>query len=165
MLLQRSLKCPHCLEPNPAFGPQRCQSCGLNMFSNQIQALREKRIRPLAEQLEKQLLNLKGGKDPASAAAYAYQLLDALEPYEKVEELSFLPELLQEARQQLEPFPRKKQRDRSLQLNIFILVLLALFPLSFLMIGGEPLVVGLLSLPVVGWAYLGIYAYVRKRNA
>ncbi len=164
MLPERKMNCPHCREENSAFGPQRCGHCGLNMMSDQLQALREQKLKPLAEKLDEQLLFMRAGNNQAVAVSYARELYKSLVVYENHADFSFLKPLLEQARTALAAFPEKKRKDNRKQMSWLVFIILILFPLVSLLLEKELSLAILLFLPVVGWFFMGILPLLKMKK-
>lgn len=164
MLPERKMTCPHCLAENPAFGPQRCEHCGMNMISDQFQAIREQKIKPLAEKLDEQLLFIRAGKDQAAAVSYARELYNGLVIYEKHTELAFIKPLLAEAQEALAPFPERPKANPQVFMNYIVFALLFLFPVISFMMYENLVVLILLTLPLIGWFVIAILPMLKQKK-
>ncbi|MEM6265490.1 MAG: hypothetical protein AAGI38_23510 [Bacteroidota bacterium] len=158
---QMKINCPHCLQENELAVGQRCQHCKMLMRSDAEQALLEREILPKVKSL-KVFVASEGSSEEVSPA-YAAELGRQLVPH--VDRFPLLSELLEQVEKQLGPFQqRQAQFQRGLRLHLLILFVLILAPIGMLVLKGDAMVVGLLCLPVLGWGYIGIYAYWKKHK-
>lgn len=165
MLPERKMKCPHCLEENPAFGPQRCMHCGMNMISDHQQAIREQKLKPLAEKLDEQLLHIRAGKDQQVAVSYARELYNSLRVYDNQPPWEFLDPLLRKAEKNLAPFPEKKKANPQVMLNWIVFSMLLLFPIVSFWMYKDIVVFILLLLPLIGWFFIAIWPMLRQKKS
>lgn len=152
--------CPHCLGPNEAFGPARCQHCSLTMLSDAEQHHRTEIARPAADQL---------------AAVFSTEQSDhinfqGIQP--QVEAIAPLTTLQPEWAKWLEPV-RKQMAEwrgaesayrRQWRSHLLILGLLILAPILVGWMSADWMLVGLLSLPIAGWAWIGLIEFRRKNK-
>lgn len=158
------MNCPHCMAENPAFGPQRCAHCGMNMISDQHQAIREQKLKPLAEKLDEQLLFVRAGTDQVVAVNYAREVYKTLKPYENQAEFVFLKPLLDQAEIALAPFPERRKATPQSFLNWVVFGFLFLFALiSFLMYENFVVLI-LLTLPLVAWFAIAIWPMLKAKK-
>lgn len=147
--------CPHCLGPNEAFGPARCQHCGLHMLSEQEHQIRIKRAKPAADKIQKMNSD--------------FSLLD-IQPL--LSDLSLLERLQPEWAEWLEPVrtqvKRREEQEAAFQrqwrLHLMVLGLLILAPILARLVSADGMLVGLLCLPIAGWAWIGLFEFRRQRK-
>jgi hypothetical protein len=132
------------------------------MLSDKDFEVRETTLKPLVEKLQHNLLHLRVGKDTDTIIPYTRTLVAQLEPFANQEAFAFLRPMIAEAKEFLagRPLPSRPP-DKTLMLNIFILIILVAGPIFVGLMGRSLVVIGLLTLPVLGWFYIGIYAYLR----
>lgn len=155
-----TLICPHCDTSNPAFGEQRCVQCSLNMRSDQEQMQLQEEIRPLWIKMEKMTQDWEADTTQSPNEEHLSEWMEqaaALAP-----EYPFLGDYLLSLRGRLTPWLAVLRKRRLLRLNGFILGGLCIPPLLALMWSADIVLVGMLTLPVFGWAYLGIYSLMRS---
>lgn len=152
------------MEENPAFGPQRCAHCGLNMMSDQQQAIREQKIKPLAEKLDEQLLFVRAGKDQAVAVSYAQELYNSLLVYQEKAEFDFLQPLLNQAKEELAPFPQKQAPQQQKYFSWVVLVILFIIPVFAFIIYENPILTLLLSLTFVAWLLIAVLPMMKAKK-
>lgn len=147
--------CPHCLGPNEAFGPARCQHCGLHMLSEQEHQIRIGRSHPAAEQIQKMDSSI-SLKD-IQPLLKDLSLLERLQP-EWVEWLK--PVRLQVKRRE----EKEAAFQRQWRLHLLVLGLLILAPILARLVSADGMLVGLLCLPIAGWAWIGLFEFRRQRK-
>ncbi|MEO0469762.1 MAG: hypothetical protein AAF206_09090 [Bacteroidota bacterium] len=141
--------CPHCYTEQQRPLQQRCQVCSLNMMSDQAFGSWQKVIAPRAQEIE-QLF--------AAKKYRAIQpLLTELAPYDP--HFSSLQKWREACQQEL---PAPTRFSPQLIINCLIWLVLIMAPVFALMSGADLMMTGFLTLPVLGWAYLGIWPLVRK---
>ncbi|MEL6652263.1 MAG: hypothetical protein AAFQ87_15790 [Bacteroidota bacterium] len=152
-----TIPCPHCLTPNPAWGAQRCASCGINMRSDQEQAILQERLKPLVSQLQEVI----SADQPQ--AAQIQPLLQQLAPYR--DNFSFLEEVIQQTQQVLQPLQQAEYANRKrLIIHLLILLVLLIAPLLSSTWGAPLYLTALFMLPVLGWTCLGVWPLIRKNG-
>ncbi|MEO1448283.1 MAG: hypothetical protein AAFV07_02080 [Bacteroidota bacterium] len=152
--------CPHCGTPQVMPLAQRCQSCGLNMMSDRSFAAWEQQLQPAWEQLQKAA----GTDTPADVDwAEIQPAIATLTPW--VEEFPGLKTGLEVIQPALQSWLAARQRKQRLLLHGFLWVVLALVPLFAALFGAPVSMVLLLCLPVLGWAWLGIWPLWKQRGA
>jgi hypothetical protein len=134
------------------------------MMSDQQQAIREQKLKPLAEKLDEQLLFIRAGKNQTVAVNYARELYKSLVVYEHQDEWDFLKPLLEEARTALAPFPEQKKTNPQIFLNWMVFGLLLLFPLISFLMYKNIVVLILLTLPLIAWISIAILPMLRKKR-
>ncbi len=150
--------CPHCMTQNPAFGGQRCISCKLNMRSDQEQAVLQKQLKPLVEQLDELM------RSAEQNLSQIQPLVDKLTPYQQT--YAFLEEVLHKTKSEIEPLQiAAYHKQKRLVIHLTILLVLLIAPLLSSWWQAPLYLTGLFMLPVVGWLFLGIWPLVRKKKA
>jgi hypothetical protein len=155
------ISCPHCYEENPALAEQRCAHCGLSMFSDQEQQVRWQRIQPLLAAISQASQALPTSESPLKSYAAIQPMLSELQPY--VADRSWLEGFFEQMETQLRPYQRAFHKARQqLWVHLLILLILSLVPALALLMGAEGWLALLLCLPVLGWAYLGVWRYAQQ---
>lgn len=149
--------CPHCLGPNEAFGPARCQHCHLHMLSEQEQVMREQRARPAALYLQLHEGLLQEPSEKIQPLLQDLSLLERLQPAWSEWLQPVKAELAQ--RQNLEASFRQQWR-----LHLLVLGLLILAPLLAILANSDRVLIGLLCLPIVGWTWIGLIEFRRRKK-
>jgi hypothetical protein len=84
-----------------------------------------------------------------------------LAPYRR--EVEAVDAWLREFEAELAPlYDRAEQLRKTLLLHLALWLVLLLAPLMAWLLGAKVLLVGLLFLPVLGWTYLGLWAFSKK---
>ena len=144
-----SFICPHCYTEQKAPVQQRCQACSLNMMSDQAFGSWQKVVQPKADEITELFAARKFGA--------IQPILAELAPYDPY--FSTLKNWREACQQEL---PAPSRMSPQLIINGLIWLVLILAPVFALMSGADLIMVLLLSLPVAGWAYLGIWPLLRK---
>lgn len=152
--------CPHCFESNEAFGPARCQHCSLTMLSDAEQQHRMENARPAAEQLTSIFSAAQSGK------------INFQEIQPQIDAIAPLITLQPEWARWLEPAGKQMAEWEGVELayrrqwrsHLLILGLLILAPILVGWISADWMLVGLLSLPIAGWAWIGLFEFRRKNK-
>lgn len=152
--------CPHCFGANEAFGPARCQHCSLTMLSDAEQHHRITIARPAVEQLTSVFSPAQSGKNnfqEIQPQVDAITLLTTLQP-EWAKWLSPVGKQMAEWKD-VETAYRRQWRSHLLILGLLILV-----PILVGWMSADWMLVGLLSLPIAGWAWIGLFEFRRKNK-
>lgn len=152
--------CPHCLGPNEAFGPARCRHCSLTMLSDAQQAHRLHKAQPAAEALaqtfspnQTEKINWPG----IQPFVQAITPLTTLQPE--------WAEWLLPVQQQLAAWEGAEAAfRRQWRSHLLILGILILAPILVGWMSADWTLVGLLSLPIAGWAWIGLVEFRRKNK-
>ena len=156
------IKCPHCYHEQ-APKAQRCENCGLNMMSDLDFRILGEKISPLTEQLQAEIKNLKEKGLNKQSWLEVQRLLKELAPYQKQE--ASLTDWLGKVNEELTPFWEEMDVIRkTIFVNLFILLILALVPVMAWLFGADQIVVILLCLPILGWGWFGFFGYLRKEG-
>jgi hypothetical protein len=152
--------CPHCYGPNPAFAQQRCQHCGLVRMSDaewsRQQAL-ESRLQAIVGAVEE----VAAAQNPLPLFARIQPMLEELTPLRSKE--AWLEAYLNQVEQRLNPYERAFHKARiQLRIHLLILLILLLAPIMALLMGAVWWLSSLLTLPVLGWGYLGIWKFAKS---
>lgn len=153
------LLCPHCETDNPAFGAQRCVQCRLNMRSDAEQAVLQEGIRPVVEGIEELLEKWAVDTTQEPDEAHLMPWMDQAHTY--AQQYPFLKPWLASVKARLSPWYTRNRRRQLLRLNVLILFALAIAPVLAWVWAGSGQLILLLSLPVVGWGYLGVFRFLR----
>lgn len=157
LLAQLNYVCPHCEQVHQTLSSQRCSSCSLLMLSDQDFQSWQNLVLPKLDSLEASF-PLSGDKNLKEIQ----RLLDELAPW--AETFPHIKGYLQVCREKLLPAQvQQKRMSQQLGINIFILLILILVPILAILSGADNMMAALLSLPVPGWAWLGIFSYLRRK--
>ncbi len=153
-------KCPHCFGPNEAFGSERCQHCSLTMLSNAEQHHRIEIAQPAVQHLIEVFSS--DQSDKINFQEIQPQI-DAITPL-----ITLQPEWatwLEPARRQMAEWRGAEAAyRRQWNSHLFILGVLILAPILVGWMSADWTLVGLLSLPIAGWAWIGLFEFRRKNK-
>lgn len=153
-------KCPHCFGPNEAFGSARCQHCSLTMLSDAEQHHRIKTAQPAAAYLTGVFSSAQSDN------------INFLEIQPQLDAIAPLTTLQPEWAAWLEPVQQRmavwkgaeSAYRRQWRSHLLILGLLILAPILVGWMSADWTLVGLLCLPVAGWAWIGLFEFRRKNK-
>lgn len=153
-------KCPLCFGPNDAFGSARCQHCSLTMLSDAEQQHRIKTAQPAALYLTEIFSSTQS------------ENINFREIQPQIDVIAPLTTLQPEWATWLEPARRQMTEWRSAEAayrqqwksHLLILGVLILAPILVGWMSADWTLVGLLSLPIAGWAWIGLFEFRRKNK-
>ena len=151
--------CPHCQRANEAFGPGRCQHCGLHMHSEREQQLRLSICQPAVSQLQA-ILSTESSLTTKAKMEEIQRILPSLTPLEELQPtwqawLHPVKEIFQQWQTAYAAF------QRQWIMHLAILAILLLAPLLIGLLTRDLMLAGLLLLPVFGWLWIGIWTFRR----
>ncbi|MEM7656573.1 MAG: hypothetical protein AAF399_10625 [Bacteroidota bacterium] len=154
--------CPHCYEPNPVFKQQRCQHCGLPRMSD-AEWKQLLSMKPRLSELGTAVEQLRDAEHPLPAYARLQPMLVHLAPLRSQE--PWLATHLDEIEEGLILYEQAFEKARmQLKIHLFILFILLLVPVMSVLMGAVWWLSTLLTLPVIGWAYLGVWKFAKSVN-
>ena len=128
------------------------------MRSDQEQAVLQKQLKPLVEQLDELM------RSAEQNLSQIQPLVDKLTPYQQT--YAFLEEVLHKTKSEIEPLQiAAYHKQKRLVIHLTILLVLLIAPLLSSWWQAPLYLTGLFMLPVVGWLFLGIWPLVRKKKA
>ena len=152
--------CPHCYEKNPAFGEQKCISCGVRMFSDKEQQVRTTYLYPKAELLQKKMWELES--HPRSLGLFKEIQPILFDLARLSQQFDWLQGYVGKVEEFLLPYQQALDRfKRQLLVHLFVFFILLLAPILAFWLGADPMMSSLLFLPVIGWGYLGLWQYTK----
>lgn len=144
-------------------GEQRCEHCGMNMISDAEQHLRAKKVGPMLTELDNQLLILRTQGLKEASPVYIRKLAKDLELHQ--ERFPGIAPLIQEAQTTMADYPEQKPaQDPTLIMNILVLIVLIAIAGIGMYAGVEGPVAFFLWISAGGWAFLGLWKYMREKK-
>lgn len=140
---------------------QRCQSCQLNMMSDRSFATWQQHLQPAWAQLQAAIAQ----ETPPQSREWAgiQPAIETLTPWK--EEFPGLEKGLEAIQPRLQAWLKERHLRQRLLLHGFLWIILALVPIFAAWFGAPLEMILLLSLPVIGWAWLGLWPLWKQRGS